>query len=90
MLGAEVNVKRDKLPHQVAAFVHAVSQVLDGIDGWQEVGSRRMQRYANRRVPSAIDRMIISWHFQLIIDQLTSPGAESGCLGTYSPHVSCK
>lgn len=51
MLGAKVNVKCHKLPHH-AAFWQTISQIFNGIDSWQEVCARRMQRYANRRIPS--------------------------------------
>lgn len=54
MLGAEVDVKGHKLPHR-AALRQTVAQIFNRIDGRQEVGAGRMQRYADRCIPSGRD-----------------------------------
>lgn len=54
VLGAEVDVKCHKLPHR-AALGQAIPQVLNGVDGREEISSGRMQRDADRRIPPADD-----------------------------------
>lgn len=58
MLGAKVDVKRHKLSHH-AALRHAISKIFDGVDGRKEIRSWRMQRYANRWVPSAKEKSTV-------------------------------
>lgn len=54
MFAAKINVKCGELTHQ-STFWRTIPQIFDCFDGWKEIRSRRMQRYANWCIPPAKD-----------------------------------